>query len=119
MFTMISVDGIRIKTRIIPRRQLVTAWKTLTSKPFPKVKAFQLGDDDFDYVLRLRWSKEDEERERKEWGRTLSIEGTDAWVFNTDEFADADYVILIRENPYHSVEEVLKHELTHIAKGDL
>jgi hypothetical protein len=36
-----------------------------------------------------------------------------------DEFADFDYIILIRENPYHRFGEVLKHELSHIARGDL
>jgi hypothetical protein len=49
----------------------------------------------------------------------LSVEGTDACVFNADEFAVFDYVILVRENPYHSFSEILEHELAHIARGDL
>jgi len=55
----------------------------------------------------------------KEWGRVLSTKGTDACVFKTNEYVDMDYVILVRENPYHKLDEILKHELTHISRGDL
>jgi hypothetical protein len=55
----------------------------------------------------------------QEWGRVLSIEGTDSFVYNADKFADVDYVIVIRETPYHHIGEVLEHELSHIARGDL
>jgi hypothetical protein len=119
MSTEITIEGVRFKARVIPRTQLVSVWKVLTSEPLPKVKAFQLEDDDFDYVMQLRQNKEDEIRERIEWGRVLSIEETDGCVFNAVESFDADYIILVRENPYHALEEVLKHELSHIAKGDL
>lgn len=59
-----------------------------------------------------------EEREGR-MGRVLSIEGTDACVFNAEESADVDYSILVREDPYHRLAEVLKHEMFHIAKEDL
>lgn len=116
---MITIEGIRVKARIVPRKELVSTWKTLTGNPFPKVKAFQLDNSCFDYVMQLRRCLEDERREMEEWGRVLSIEGTDACVFNADESADVDYVILVRENSYHSLQEVLKHELSHIVRGDL
>jgi hypothetical protein len=115
---MITIEGTRVKAKTIPRKKLEAIWAVLTSKPFPKIKAFQLRDYDFERVIRLRRCDEDMERELEEWGRLLSTEGTDACVF-TDAEATAEYVILIRENPYHSVDKILEHELSHIAKGDL
>jgi len=66
-----------------------------------------------------RRCEEDLEREIEEWNRILTTEGTDACIFNTEESSDAKYMMLIRENPYHSLKEILAHELTHIARGDL
>jgi hypothetical protein len=119
VLNMITIAGVKVKARTIPKRQLLPIWETLTTEPFPRVKAFQLEDEDFDYVMQTRNCEEDEHREKEEWGRVLSAGGTDACVFNSDEFADIDYVILIRESPYHSVEEVLEHELSHIVRRDL
>jgi hypothetical protein len=113
------IEGVRVKARIIPRKELVSSWKALTTKPFPRVKAFQLDDSDFDHVIRLRKCRGDDRREMEEWGRVLSTEGTDACVFNAEESAEADYFVLVRENPYHNLREVLEHELSHIARGDL
>jgi len=116
---VITIEGIKLKATIIPEKQLISTWKTLTSEPFPKVKAFQLNDSDFNRVIQLRRCDDDERREMEEWGRVLSTGGTDACVFNADEPADVEYIILIRENPYHSLGEIIKHELFHIATGDL
>jgi hypothetical protein len=116
---MMIVEGIKVKAKTIPRKQLVSMWKKLTLKPFPRVQAFQLPDSDFDHIIRLKKCREDEAREMEEWGKLLSTEGTDACVFNAEESSNVDYMILIRENPYHSLGEVLHHELVHIARGDL
>jgi hypothetical protein len=116
---MVLVEGLKMKAMRIPRKQLTAAWKTLTRRPFPKVKALKLSDDDFNHVLEHMHCTEYSLREIEEWGRTLSTRGTDACVFNADEAEDADYVILVRENPYHSVGEIIVHELSHIARGDL
>ncbi len=113
------LEGIEMKAERIPRRHLAAAWKTLSSKPLPKVKAFRLSDEDFNLVLQQRHCIEDDFREIEEWGRVLSTKGTDACVFNGEEVDDADYVILVRENPYHSLDEIIVHELSHIARGDL
>jgi hypothetical protein len=113
------VEGIKMKVKCIPRRQLTAAWKTLSDKPLPKVKALELSDEDFDHILLHRHCIEDDFREIEEWGRVLSTSGTDACVFNGDEDDNSDYVILVRENPYHSMEEIIVHELSHIARGDL
>jgi hypothetical protein len=115
MVTFVTVEGIRAKARRIPRKQLVSIWKALTGKPFPRVKAFQLADDDFDHIVSLSKSRDDEMREKEEWGKVLSPEGTDAFVYNAEEH----YLILVRESPYHSLGDVLEHELSHIARGDL
>jgi hypothetical protein len=116
---MVLVEGFRMKTEHISKRHLTAAWKTLSNKPMPKVKAFRLSDDDFNNVLRQRHCLEDDFREIEEWGRVLSTKGTDACVFNGVENDDVDYVILVRENPYHSLDEIIAHELSHIARGDL
>lgn len=119
MATVFTVEGISIRGRVISEKRLVSIWNRLTGKPFPMVVAFQLEDSDLDRVIQLRRCRKDETRELEEWGRLLSARGTDACVFNADEFADLDYVILVRKNPYHALDEVLEHELSHIAKGDL
>jgi hypothetical protein len=117
---MVSVKGIKVKTKQIPERQLAKAWKTLSRKPLPKVKALKLRDNDFNQAIQHRQCFEDDLREVEEWGRILSPGGTDACVFNAAEKNDdAKYVILIRENPYHSLDEIIVHELSHIARGDL
>ena len=116
---MITIEGIKVKAKTIPKEPLTSAWETLTNKPFPKVKAFQLNDNDFNRVIQLRRCEEDEIREMEEWGRVLTTRGTDACVLTAHEYADVDYIILIRKNPYHSLREIIKHELSHIAKGDL
>jgi hypothetical protein len=116
---MIMIEGIRVKPRVVSRKQLFSIWKTVTNHPFPRVKAFQLEDKEFNNVIKKRQCGEDDIREVEEWGRILSAQGIDACVFNGDEFPDVDYVILIRKNPYHTMAEILKHELSHIANGDL
>ena len=115
------VDGIEIKMKAKPIRktQLVKAWKTLSSKPLPKVKALELSDEDFDHVIQRRHCLEDELCDLEELGRVLSTKGTDACVFNVEQTEDADYIILVRENPYHSLDEIILHELSHILRGDL
>ncbi len=119
MLNMIMIEGIKIKARPIPKKKLISIWKTLSDEPFPKVKALQLDGNDFDRVMQLKRCEEDERRELEEWGRVLTNSGTDACVFNVNEFANTEYVILVRENPYHSLGEILKHELAHVAAGDL
>ena len=114
---MITIEGIRVKSKTIPQKKLVAIWDMLTSKPFPKVKAFQLGDDDFERVIRFRRCDEDMERELEEWGKVLSTEGTDACVFN-NAGTIAEYVVLVRENPYHNIAKILEHELSHIAREE-
>jgi hypothetical protein len=108
-----------IKSERIQQKQLIKAWKNLSREPLPKIKALKLSDEDFNRVVDCRRCAEDELREIEEWGRILSTKGTDACVFNADEKDDAEYIILVRENPYHSFEEIILHELTHIARGDL
>ena len=116
---MITIEGIKVKAKTIPKELLISAWKTLTNEPFPKVKAFQLNDSDFNRVIQLRRCEEDEIREMEEWGRVLTTRGTDACVLTAHEYPDVDYLILIRKNPYHNLREIIRHELSHIAKGDL
>jgi hypothetical protein len=119
MVASIVIEGVRVRGRAIPRGKLVSIWEELTVQPFPKVMAFQIEDRDFDRLVMLRKCSEDERREILEWGRVLSAQGTDACVFNADESLSVDYLILMREKPYHDFDQVLMHELSHIADGDL
>ena len=116
---MVLVEGLKLKVEHIPQKQLVKAWKTFSKKPFPKVRALRLNDEDFNHVLEHRQCLEDDLREIEEWGRVLSTKGTDACVFNAEDTDNVDYIILVRKNPYHTLEEILVHELVHIARGDL
>lgn len=118
---MVMVEGVEIKMKAKPirKKQLVKAWKTLSSRPLPKVKALKLSDEDFNRVIQQRHCLEDELCELEEWGRVLPTKGTDACVFNAEQTDNAEYVILVRENPFHSLDEIILHELSHIARGDL
>jgi len=116
---LVSIEGIKIEATPISNRQLFSVWKKLTCKPYPKVKAFLLSDYDFDRVIHLRGCEEDELRELEEWNTILTTEGTDACVFNVDDITVSDFMVLIRVNHYHKLEDILKHELSHIARGDL
>ena len=114
-----GVEGVKIKAKRIHGNKLVKAWKTLSSKRMPKVKALKLSDEDFNNVMEQRRCREDNLREIEEWGRILSTKGTDACIFNADDMEGAEYIILVRENPYHTLDEIILHELRHIARGDL
>jgi hypothetical protein len=116
---MVMVEGMEMNAKRIHGNKLVKAWKTLSSRPLPKVKALRLSDEDFNSVIEQRRCFEDNLREIEEWGRLLSTKGTDACVFNACENEDAQYIILVRENPFHRMEEIILHELSHIARGDL
>ncbi len=116
---MVLVEGTKMKGKRIPEKQLIKAWKNLSRKPLPRIKAVRLSDEDFNEAIKNRHCFEDELREFEEWGRTISTSGTDACVYNAEKTEDAKYVILIRENPYHSLDEIIVHELSHIANGDL
>jgi hypothetical protein len=116
---MVLVEGLDLRVKRIPQRRLASVWKMLSDRPFPKIKALTLRDADFNHVLAHRQCPEDCLREIEEWGRVLPVEGTDACVFTADEGDGADYVILVRQNPYHSLAEIIHHELSHIARGDL
>lgn len=116
---MITIKGTNFKARMIARNTIMSAWDLLSKEPFPKVAAFQLKDDDFDRVMELMKCADDDRREIEEWGKVLSTRGIDACVYNADESADVDYIMLVRENLYHRLGDVLEHELSHIARGDL
>jgi len=113
------VEGLKVKAKRISKGRLLKAWKTLSEKPFPKVRALKVNDEDFNRVLQQITCLEDEFRELEEWGRILPTKGTDACVFNGDENDGDDYIILIRKNPYHDLDEIIIHELSHVARGDL
>jgi hypothetical protein len=117
--TMITIDGIAVKGQPLPEKRLLSLWKTLSRKSFPKVKAFQLDDADFDRIIKTQRCTVNKRIELQEWGRILPTRGTDACVFSADPSDNFDYIILIRQSPYHGLSEILKHELSHIARGDL
>jgi hypothetical protein len=116
---VVYVQGFQMNAKRIEEKKLVEAWKTMSRKPMPKVKALKLSDKDFNQIIKNRHCIEDDFREIEEWGRILSTKGTDACVFNADEADDAEYVILVRENPHHRLDKIIIHELSHIARGDL
>jgi hypothetical protein len=116
---MVLVEGLVLQAEHIAKWKLVAAWRKLSGKPMPKVKALRLSDEDFNNVMHQRRCIEDDLREIEEWGRVLPTKGTDACVFNAEETEGIDYIILVRQNPYHTLEEILVHELAHIVRGDL
>ena len=118
-FFMVMVEGQEMRGKRIKKSTLAKFWRTLSREPLPKVKAFCLDDEDFNSVIEQRRCYEDNLREIEEWGRVLSTKGTDACVFNATQREEADYVILVRQNPFHHIDDIILHELSHIARGDL
>jgi hypothetical protein len=117
---MVLVEGLQLNGKHITGSQIRKAWATISSKPLPKIKAITLSNADFNHIMDVRRCPEDDMREIEEWGRILSTKCTDACVFNADQTTEgAEYIILVRQSPYHSLEEILIHELMHIARGDL
>ena len=118
-FFMLTFGGQEMKSKRIHKKQLIKAWKKISNKPLPKIKALKLTDEDFNRVIDCRRCPEDQLREIEEWGRVLPTKGTDACVYNAEEKDDVEYIMLVRENPHHTLEEIITHELLHIARGDL
>ncbi len=118
-FLIVTVEGQEMKSKRIHQNKLVKAWKTLSRKPIPRIKALRLSDDDFNEVINQRRCFEDNLREIEEWGSVLSTKGTDACVFKASEKEGGEYVILVREKPFHAIDEIIMHELSHIASGDI
>lgn len=118
---MYTFEGLELwsEPEVIPQEKLAAAWKKLGRKPLPKVRMLRLSDEDFNHILEHRRCPQDELREIMEWGRVLSTRDTDACIFNADEADSVDYIILVRKTPYHTIDEIILHELEHIAKGDL
>jgi hypothetical protein len=116
---VITIEGIRVRAESIPKKRLISKWQQLSAQPFPRVKAYQLKDDDFNRVMALKRCEEDELRELQEWNTILTTKGTDACVFKNSESASSDYMILIREKPYHGLDKIIEHELLHIVRRDL
>ena len=108
-----------MQVELIPRKKLLVVWKKLSKKPFPKVRMLRLSDEEFNHIILQRRCLEDDRREIEEWGRILPAKGTDACIFNAEAPDNVDYIIIVRKNPYHSLEEIILHELGHIARGDL
>ena len=116
---MVLVEGLDLRAEYIGTEQLIAAWRMLSRNPLPRVKALRLSDADFDHILTHKRCPGDELREIIEWGRILSTKGTDACIFNAEGTEESGYIILVRQNPYHTIDEILVHELAHIVKGDL
>jgi Cft2 family RNA processing exonuclease len=119
----VVIEGTRVRGKRIPQKTLRAIWRTLATRRLPRVMALQVTEDAFESALkRMRasdYGRVNARREVAEWGQTLSVRGTDACVFNTHECPGVDYVLLVRDKPYHRLGDVLKHELAHIARGDL
>ena len=116
---MSIVEVLTLQTEHISKRMITATWRKLSKKPLPKIKVLLLSDEDFNNALQQRRCLEDDLREIDEWGRLLPTKGTDACVFNAEDTDEADFIILVRRNPYHTLKEILEHELAHIARGDL
>ena len=69
---MVMVSGQEVNATRIHGNLLARIWKTLSSKPLPKIKAWRLSDEDFNAVIEQRRCYEDSLREVEEWGRVLA-----------------------------------------------
>jgi len=69
---MVLVEGMQLNGKRITGNQIRKAWKSISSKPLPKIKAITLSNADFNYIVDVRRCPEDDMREIEEWGRILS-----------------------------------------------
>jgi len=107
----------------ISEKKMLKVWKSLTSKPFPssRINAYLLENEEMDRVLSiLKKSPNIQVQSMWEYGKRLSVEESDAVIFYA-KFVPRriDYCILIKEDGNFTLDENLKHELEHIAKGEV
>ena len=62
MVAVITFEGVKARAKVISKKKIVASWKILTEKPFPKIKAFQLRDDDFNCIVELSKTRGDEKK---------------------------------------------------------
>jgi len=107
----------------ISKKKVLKIWKSVTDKPFPfaGIEAFLLRNEEMDRVLSLlEKSPNIKVQGVWEYGKKLGVEGSDAVVFLAELVSGhKDYCILIREQGNFTLEENLKHELEHIARGEV
>lgn len=112
------------KGDILSKKQLVKTWKSLTKKPFPygKVRAVVLESEDADKAWEaLRNSSNIINCTPQEYGKMLPLDKktTAVTILETRSMNSDGWLILIRKDSSVGLEADLKHELSHIVKGEI
>ena len=101
----------------VSKKKMKKIWKNITSKPFPSIDAYILENKEFKRImLLLQESSAVVVQDVFEYGKTLDPIGSEAVVFCPD---CSKYLILIKRESLCILKENLKHELEHIAKGEV
>ena len=112
------------KAEKISKKKLQKIWDTITHKPFPHgmIRAFILPNEEMFRVLEtLKKSPNIKNVTVPEYGEELGIDDkTDASVFVETRSDDKKgWIIIIKKEGYFTIEENIRHELEHIAKGNI
>ena len=92
-------------------------WGQITQKPFPSVEAYILDSKEYERVMMiLKESPNIVVLDRYEYGERVDLIDSNAVVFHT---VSPENLVLIREEGSKPIKERLRHELEHMAHGEV
>jgi hypothetical protein len=104
-------------TKKIPNSQIKQIWqKEYPGKRMPKVEGYVLPGSDFRRTVQS-FRKDNRKAEQKEYGRNLPLNKTVGAVFHDP--SSKSFVIIRHERAAGPVSRTIRHELRHIAKGEV
>ena len=103
--------------REIPKKKMRKIWNEITNRPFPRnIKAYILENEEYERVMELLSNCPLIVPDPiYEYNEIVKPVGSEAVCFPTS----SGILILIKKNSKCTLKENLKHELEHIAKGEL
>lgn len=104
-------------TKKIPSSQIKKIWqKEYPQKHMPKVEGYILPAKDFRNTVQ-GFRRDNRKAEQKEYGGNLPLNKTVAAVFRDP--STKSFVIIRHEKAAGPITRTIKHELRHIAKGEV
>lgn len=109
-------------TKRISKKKMKKAWASITSRPFPygKIHAYVLDRDEWDRVVEIL-KQCTESVTFFEYGKQVEIDNSTDALITIITLPDETkrWLILMRKTGFYTVDENLRHELKHIANGNL
>lgn len=105
-------------TKRIPTSQIKQIWKKeYPNKPMPRVEGYILPPKDFRNTVQHLRKAGNRKSETKEYGHKLPLNKTVGAVFRDPH--TRSFVIIRHEKAAGTVARTVRHELRHIARGEV